>query len=142
LALIGDAAHTIHPQVGQGVNLGVLDAATLAEVCLDAVRVGGDLGALRVLRRYERWRRGNNVAVVSFSEGVYHAFARREGAARILRNAVLNAAHRLPPVNRLIMQYAMGTVGDLPLLARMTVDHLPVQVDHLPVIPAKAGIQV
>jgi 2-octaprenyl-3-methyl-6-methoxy-1,4-benzoquinol hydroxylase len=118
LALVGDAAHTIHPQVGQGVNLGVLDAATLAEVLAECAHAGGDPGALRPLRRYERWRRGNNVAVVSFSEAVYHGFAHPSFPARALRNAALTAAQICSPVNRLCMSYAMGMIGDLPRLAR------------------------
>src|SRR4030065_747355 len=69
LALVGDAAHTVHPLAGQGVNLGFLDAATLAEVLLDAAAKQKDIGAHAVLRRYERWRKGDNLAMVSITGG-------------------------------------------------------------------------
>lgn len=118
LALIGDAAHTVHPLAGQGVNLGMLDAASLAEVLLEADAEGRDLGSRRVLRRYERWRRGENRMMISILDGFYHAFAPQPAPLRTLRSTVLNVADRAGPVKNLVMRYAMGTAGDLPALAR------------------------
>lgn len=118
LALIGDAAHTVHPLAGQGVNLGMLDAAALAEVLLDAVASGRDPGQRRVLRRYERWRRGENSLMISVLDGFYHAFKPQPGGIRTLRSTALNVADRAGPLKSQIMRYAMGTAGDLPLLAR------------------------
>ncbi|MGH8732935.1 MAG: UbiH/UbiF/VisC/COQ6 family ubiquinone biosynthesis hydroxylase, partial [Burkholderiales bacterium] len=89
LALIGDAAHQIHPLAGQGANLGLMDAAALAEVILDAKSAGQDIGALRVLRRYERWRKGENLAMMWLLDGFNELFGSDALAPRILRNAGL-----------------------------------------------------
>jgi 2-octaprenylphenol hydroxylase len=118
LALIGDAAHVVHPLAGQGVNLGLLDAATLAEVVLDAVAADQDIGSLKVLRRYERWRKGNNLLML----GVMDSFKRLFGTAlppvRLLRNLGLNLTDAAGPLKNLIARRAMGLAGDLPRLAR------------------------
>jgi 2-octaprenyl-3-methyl-6-methoxy-1,4-benzoquinol hydroxylase len=118
IALIGDAAHTVHPLAGQGVNLGMLDAAALAQVLLESVDTGQDLGSRRVLRRYERWRRGENALMISILDGFYHAFKPQPGMVQGVRSAALNIADRAGPVKSLVMRYAMGTAGDLPSLAR------------------------
>lgn len=118
LALVGDAAHSVHPLAGQGVNLGMLDAAALAEVILSAVADGRDPGERRVLRRYERWRRGENSMMISILDGFYHAFKPQPGPVRHLRSTALNMADRTGPLKSLVMRYAMGTAGDLPALAR------------------------
>ncbi|NND89289.1 MAG: UbiH/UbiF/VisC/COQ6 family ubiquinone biosynthesis hydroxylase [Granulosicoccus sp.] len=118
IALIGDAAHTVHPLAGQGVNLGMLDAAVLAEVLLEALAAGRDPGSRRVLRRYERWRRGENALMISILDGFYHAFKPQPVAVRTARSAALNMADHAGPLKSLIMRYAMGTAGDLPALAR------------------------
>lgn len=118
VALIGDAAHTVHPLAGQGVNLGMLDAAALAEVILDAHQHGKDIGETRTLRRYERWRRGENTLMVSVLDGFYHAFKPQPLPVRVIRSAALNTADRAGPLKRFVMRYAMGTSGQLPLLAR------------------------
>jgi 2-octaprenylphenol hydroxylase len=114
LALVGDAAHTIHPLAGQGVNLGLLDAAALAQV-LDGLPDAGDL---RALRRYERWRRGHNLAVQALMDGFKWLFGVQGGAARVARGLGLAAADRAGPVKRMLMRQAMGLDGDLPDLAR------------------------
>lgn len=116
LALMGDAAHTVHPLAGQGVNLGLSDAAALAEVLLDAL---GDCGALRTLRRYERWRKGDNLAVIMALEGIRQIFSQRSPPPlRWLRNTGLNLTNALSPVKNALMYRAMGLKGDLPKLAR------------------------
>ena len=118
VALIGDAAHTVHPLAGQGVNLGMLDAAALAQVLLESIDTGRDLGSRRVLRRYERWRRGENALMISILDGFYHAFKPQPVPVQNIRSAALNMADRAGPIKSLIMRYAMGTAGDLPALAR------------------------
>lgn len=120
IALIGDAAHTVHPLAGQGVNLGMLDAASLAEVIMDAARQGNDIGSLRALRRYERWRRGENAMMINVLDGFYHAFKTQPAPVRAVRSAVMNMANNVTPLKRLMMRYAMGTAGDLPALAKAT----------------------
>ncbi len=121
LALIGDAAHTLHPLAGQGVNLGVLDAATLAEVLLDARRFGKDIGAHGTLRRYERWRKGDNLAMLAVMDGFKRLFSNDFVPLHWLRNSGLRLVHRATPVKNLIMRHAMGLAGDLPKIARATI---------------------
>lgn len=120
LALIGDAAHTLHPLAGQGVNLGVLDAATLAEVILEAYSAGKDIGAHGTLRRYERWRKGDNLAMMAIMDGFKRLFSNDLVPLRWLRTRGLRLTHRLPPIKNLIMHHAMGLAGDLPKMARRT----------------------
>lgn len=118
VALIGDAAHTVHPLAGQGVNLGMLDAAALAEVLTNALAGKKDLGSHRVLRRYERWRRGENSLMISVLDGFYHAFKPQPAPVQTIRSAALNIADQGGPLKRFVMRYAMGTAGHLPRLAR------------------------
>lgn len=118
LALIGDAAHTVHPLAGQGVNLGYLDAATLAEVLLDAAAEKKDIGATRVLRRFERWRKGDNMVTVSITGGFRYLFGNDLPGVRELRNLGLSLTDAATPVKNLIMRRASGLEGDLPRLAK------------------------
>lgn len=118
LALIGDAAHTVHPLAGQGVNLGILDAASLAEVLLAAQAHGSDIASLKVLRRYERWRKGHNLMMMATMDGFKRLFGAAWEPLRRARNAGLSLTNALPPVKHLIMSHAMGRSGDLPALAR------------------------
>jgi 2-octaprenylphenol hydroxylase len=124
VALIGDAAHAIHPLAGQGVNLGLLDAAALAEVALSAKSRGGDPGALTVLRRYERWRRGDNLLMMSAMDGFNSLFGIEAGPVRWLRNFGLSMVNTAGPVKDLLMRHAAGLAGDLPTLARARVASL------------------
>ncbi len=118
LALIGDAAHVIHPLAGQGVNLGLLDAATLAEVILEAVTAGQDVGSLKVLRRYERWRKGDNLLMMGLMDGFKRLFGNTLPPVRLARNLGLNLTDAAGPLKNLIARRAMGLAGDLPRLAR------------------------
>lgn len=118
LALIGDAAHTVHPLAGQGVNLGYLDAASLAEALLDAAVEKKDIGATRVLRRFERWRKGDNMATVSITGGFRYLFSNDLPGVRELRNFGMSLTNAATPIKNLIMRRASGLEGDLPRLAR------------------------
>ncbi len=120
LALIGDAAHTVHPLAGQGVNLGVLDAAALAEVLESALREG-DLGELALLRRYERWRRGENLSMQTALTGFKALFGSRLGLIASIRSAGIGLVDRMGPVKSELMRRAMGISGDLPRAARPSV---------------------
>lgn len=117
VVLVGDAAHTIHPLAGQGVNLGFLDAAALFEVLADARSVGRDYARRATLRRYERWRKGQNVTMGLAMSLFRTLFTNRLLAARLARNMGLSATNSLGIVKRQIIRRAMGLEGDLPRLA-------------------------
>ena len=118
LALVGDAAHAIHPLAGQGVNLGLADAATLAEVVLDAARRKRDIGSLAVLRRYERWRKSDNIAMMAAMDGFKRLFGSELLPVRLARNAGLTLTDMLPPLKNGFIHHAMGMTGHLPRLAQ------------------------
>jgi 2-polyprenylphenol 6-hydroxylase len=119
VALLGDAAHTIHPLAGQGVNLGLLDAASLAEVILHAHAQGRDPGLYANLRRYERWRKGDNTRMLLLMDGFKHLFGAQTPALAWLRQHGLNLVNHTSPLKHLFMRQAMGLDGDLPALALM-----------------------
>ena len=118
LALIGDAAHTIHPLAGQGVNLGFLDAAVLAEVLLGAVERGERLADERVLSRYERRRMPHNLALMAAMEGFERLFQADTLPVRLLRNAGLKMVDSSVEAKALFVRQALGLTGDLPELAK------------------------
>ena len=119
LALIGDAAHTIHPLAGQGVNLGLLDAAVLADVLAEAHARGAQLGDPRMLARYERRRMGHNLAMMAAMEGFERLFQADSLPLRWLRNAGLKGVQAMPEAKALFVRQALGLSGDLPALARV-----------------------
>lgn len=118
VALVGDAAHSVHPLAGQGANLGLLDAAALAEVVEEAQRRGRDIGAHATLRRYERWRKGDNLATMMAMDGFARLFGSQLGVLRLARNVGLSLTDRATPVKKVLIQYAMGLRGGVPAVAR------------------------
>jgi len=108
LALVGDAAHTIHPLAGQGVNLGLADVASLITVITDALNDKKDIGDLKILRRYERWRRADNRSMLVAMDGLKRLFGSELSAVKGLRSLGLNITDRITPLKNLIMQHAMG----------------------------------
>ena len=118
LALIGDAAHTIHPLAGQGVNLGFLDAAVLADVLLHAADRGERLADVRVLSRYERRRMPHNLALMAAMEGFERLFQSDSLTARLVRNTGLKWVNQMPEAKALFVRQALGLTGDLPPLAK------------------------
>jgi 2-octaprenyl-6-methoxyphenol hydroxylase len=118
LALIGEAAHVIHPIAGQGLNVGIRDVAALAEAVIDARRLGLDIGDDTVLERYQRWRRLDAVLLAGVTDGLNRLFSNTIAPVKLVRDLGLAAVNRMPPVKRLLMLHAMGTLGDRPRLAR------------------------
>lgn len=118
LALVGDAAHVIHPIAGQGLNLGLRDVAALGEAVVDAARLGLDVGQADVLARYERWRRFDTMMLLAVTDSLNRLFSNDMALVRLARDMGLAAVDRLPPLKRLFMRHAMGLVGDLPRLVR------------------------
>jgi 2-octaprenyl-6-methoxyphenol hydroxylase len=118
LALVGDAAHVIHPIAGQGLNLGLRDVAALAETIVDAARLGLDVGAAHVLERYQRWRRFDTMAMGIATDGLNRLFSNRSDALRLVRDVGLGLVDRLPGLKRLFIREAAGLVGDVPKLLK------------------------
>ncbi len=118
VVLVGDAAHGIHPLAGQGLNLGLRDVAALADVLVDARRVGLDIGALVTLHRYERWRRFDNVSLAVACDGLNRLFSNDLTPLRLLRDLGLGLVNRIGPARRFFMRLAGGGVGDLPRLMK------------------------
>ncbi len=118
LALIGDAAHGVHPIAGQGLNLGLKDIAALAQVLVDAQRLGEDIGSPLVLERYARWRRFDNIMLAAATDGFTRLFSNDQGPLRLARGLGLGVVNAIGPARRFFMQEAGGAVGDLPRLLR------------------------
>ncbi|MFM5149910.1 FAD-dependent 2-octaprenylphenol hydroxylase [Aeromonas hydrophila] len=118
LVLVGDAAHTIHPLAGQGVNLGLLDAAALAEQILRNQAAGKDIGRLANLRSYERWRKSEAASMLAAMEGLKRLFAGANPLKKLVRGAGLCAFDLLTPLKQSVIRAAMGQEGELPALAK------------------------
>ena len=118
LALVGEAAHVIHPIAGQGLNLGIRDVAVLAELVIDARRLGLDIGDTPVLHRYQQWRRFDAMALAAVTDGLNRLFSNSLPPIRLARDVGLAVVQRLRPLKRLLMRDAMGVAGDLPRLVR------------------------
>lgn len=118
LTLLGDAAHGIHPIAGQGLNLGLKDAAALAEVLTEASRLGEDMGSLVVLERYAAWRRFDTVMLAAATDLFVRLFSNNNPLLRLARGAGMALVNRIGPARRFFMQEAGGAIGDLPRLLR------------------------
>jgi 2-octaprenyl-6-methoxyphenol hydroxylase len=118
LALVGEAAHVIHPIAGQGLNMGIRDIAALAECLVDGRRIGLDLADSGVLARYERWRRFDNIVLAAVTDGLNRLFSNSVPPVKLARDLGLAAVGQAPPLKRFFMRHAMGMVGDLPRLVK------------------------
>jgi len=118
LALIGDAAHVIHPIAGQGLNMGLRDAAALAEVVADAARLGLDPGDAETLERYQRWRRFDTMAMGVATDGLNRLFSNKSDVLRLARDIGLGLVERMPALKRVFIREAAGFTGEVPKLLR------------------------
>jgi 2-octaprenyl-6-methoxyphenol hydroxylase len=118
LALVGDAAHVIHPIAGQGLNMGLKDVAALAEVVVDAARLGMDVGQADVLERYQRWRRFDTMAMGVATNSLNFLFSNQSTLLRTVRDIGLGLVDRTPPLKNLFIRQAAGLTGEVPRLLR------------------------
>lgn len=118
LVLIGDAAHGMHPVAGQGMNMGIRDVAALAEVVVDARRLGLDVGGPQILERYQRWRRFDNMLMLGLTDVLVRLFSNNVGPLKLARDLGLAAVQAMPGAKRFFMKHAMGVVGELPRMMR------------------------
>lgn len=118
LALVGDAAHGIHPIAGQGLNLGFRDAAALTQVLVEGVRLGMDPGDAQLLQRYERWRSLDSFMVAAVTDGLTRLYGIPGRAASAIRRFGMGAVGRTGPLRDMLMAEARGETGELPLLLR------------------------
>jgi 2-octaprenyl-6-methoxyphenol hydroxylase len=118
VALLGDAAHAVHPIAGQGLNMGLKDVAALSQVLVEAARLGEDLGSEAVLDRYARWRRVDNLGVALATDVFTRLFSNDNPLARRVRDTGMALVNRIGPARRYFMAEAGGAAGDLPSLLR------------------------
>src|SRR3981189_461365 len=118
LALVGDAAHVIHPIAGQGLNMGLKDVAALAEVIVDAARLGMDPGQADVLDRYQRWRRFDTMAMGVATNSLNFLFSNKSTLLRTVRDIGLGVVDRVPPLKDLFIRQAAGLSGEVPRLLK------------------------
>ena len=117
-ALLGDAAHGVHPLAGQGLNLAFRDVAALVEVIVDSMRAGFDAGDAQALARYERWRRFDSAVSAATFDGINRLFASDATLLRSAREVGLGVVDRIPALKRFFVGEAAGLTGDLPRLLR------------------------
>ena len=117
-ALVGDAAHGVHPIAGQGLNLGLRDVAALTEVVADAARLGLDIGSLTVLERYERWRRLDSALSAATFDALNRLFSNDSTLLRTARDFGLGLVERMPALKQLFVAEAAGLTGEVPKLLR------------------------
>lgn len=118
VALVGDAAHVIHPIAGQGINMGLRDVAALAECLAEAARLGLDMGGPGVLERYQRWRRFDTLAMGATTDVLNRLFSNRFDVLRLVRDTGLGIVDRLPSLKQFFIAQAAGITGDVPRLMR------------------------
>ena len=118
LALVGDAAHVIHPIAGQGLNMGLRDVAALAEAVTDAARLGLDIGSAGVLERYQRWRRFDTAMMGVATDSLNRLFSNRSDVLRLARDIGLGLVERMPPLKRMFIREAAGFTGEVPKLLK------------------------
>ncbi len=118
VALVGDAAHVIHPIAGQGLNMGLKDVAALAETIVDAARLGLDPGSIAVLDRYQRWRRFDTMAMGIATDGLNRLFSNQSDVLRVVRDVGLGLVERVPALKNLFIREAAGLVGEVPKLLK------------------------
>jgi 2-octaprenyl-6-methoxyphenol hydroxylase len=118
LALVGDAAHIIHPIAGQGLNMGLRDVAALAEAVADAARLGLDIGGPDALERYQRWRRFDTMTMGVATDGLNRLFSNSSDVLRLARDLGLGVVERIPALKRAFIREAAGFTGDVPKLLR------------------------
>jgi len=118
LALVGDSAQNIHPLAGQGLNLGIRDVACLAEILIEAVRIGEDIGSAQVLQRYEKWRGLDSTLLFAATDSLNRFFSSGNKLVNLGNGASMRLVNYFPPVKKFLMREAMGVNGDLPKLLR------------------------
>jgi len=118
LALVGDAAHAMHPIAGQGLNMGIRDVAALVDVLAEAARLGLDVGSSTVLERYEQWRRFDSHLMLAATDGLNRLFSTDIAPLKVARDLGLAAVNRMTPLKRAFVRQAMGLAGELPSLLR------------------------
>jgi 2-octaprenyl-6-methoxyphenol hydroxylase len=117
-ALIGDAAHVVHPLAGQGLNIGMRDVAALVETIIEATRLGLDIGSAAQLERYERWRRFDSAFSAAVMDGLNRLFSNDNAPLRALRDFGLGLVERAPGLKRFLVSEAAGATGTLPRLLK------------------------